>query len=234
MTPILFYGVPSGCSFGSIVALEWSGLPYRLCRIDMPAQVMSDAYARINPVRETPSLMTADGRLISESVAILHHIAAQGGPAAVRQGEAGFDRLNQMLGYLNTSFFNAFAPLWHALEHGAEGPEKDALRHYGAGKVRRAHQQLQAMLGDQPWLLGQERSLADAYFSGLARWTAYHDVLDRKKDYPSLERLFNQLEADPAVQFAHVVEKQGAALEQVGAGGYQGHLTLEEALRLLP
>ena len=23
MTPILFYGVPSGCSFGSIVALEW-------------------------------------------------------------------------------------------------------------------------------------------------------------------------------------------------------------------
>lgn len=233
MTPILFYGVPSGCSFGSIVALEWSGLPYRLCRIDMPAQVTSDAYARINPVRETPSLMTADGRLISESMAILHHIAAQSGPAGARQGEPAFDRLNQMLAYLNTSFFGAFAPLWHALEHGAQGPEKDALRRYGAGKVRRAHEQLHAMLGQQPWLLGTERSLADAYFSGLARWTAYHDVADRK-DYPGLERLYGQLEADPAVQFAHAVEKEGAAVKMRGAGGFQGHVTLEEALRLLP
>jgi len=37
MNPILFYGVPEGCSFGAIVALEWSGLPYQLCRIQMPA-----------------------------------------------------------------------------------------------------------------------------------------------------------------------------------------------------
>ena len=36
MEPVLFYGVPSGCSFGSIVALEWLGIPYKLCRIDMP------------------------------------------------------------------------------------------------------------------------------------------------------------------------------------------------------
>ncbi|MCR7705994.1 glutathione S-transferase, partial [Pseudomonas aeruginosa] len=35
MEPVLFYGVPHGCSFGSIVALEWLGRPYRLCRIEM-------------------------------------------------------------------------------------------------------------------------------------------------------------------------------------------------------
>ncbi|MGO7258855.1 glutathione S-transferase N-terminal domain-containing protein, partial [Rhizobium brockwellii] len=77
MSPILFYGVPEGCSFGSIVALEWSGLPYRLCRVEMPEMVSTDDYARINAVGETPSLLLEDGRTISESMAILHHIGAR-------------------------------------------------------------------------------------------------------------------------------------------------------------
>ena len=73
----LFYGVPEGCSFGSIVALEWSGVPYNLCRVDMPETVSGIDYKRINPVGETPTLMLPDGRLISESMAILGHIAAK-------------------------------------------------------------------------------------------------------------------------------------------------------------
>ncbi|MFC6980781.1 hypothetical protein [Microbulbifer taiwanensis] len=52
MTPVLFYGVPSGCSFGSIVALEWLGKPYQLCRVEMPEAATSDSYRRINPWRK--------------------------------------------------------------------------------------------------------------------------------------------------------------------------------------
>ena len=62
MTQILFYGVPSGCSFGSIVALEWLGRPYRHCRIAMPEVVSGPDYRRLNSVGETPTLLTADGR----------------------------------------------------------------------------------------------------------------------------------------------------------------------------
>jgi hypothetical protein len=78
MTPILFYGVPSGCSFGSIVALEWLRQPYHLCRIDMPGQVQGEDYRRLNPLGETPTLRTAQGELLSESLAILNHLAAKG------------------------------------------------------------------------------------------------------------------------------------------------------------
>jgi glutathione S-transferase len=38
MQPVLFYGVPQGSSFGSIVALEWLEQPYQLCRIEMLQQ----------------------------------------------------------------------------------------------------------------------------------------------------------------------------------------------------
>ncbi|MCU7374320.1 glutathione S-transferase family protein [Paucibacter sp. O1-1] len=232
MTPVLFYGVPSGCSFGSIVALEWLAQPYRLSRIEMPELAITPAYRRINPLGETPTLMTADGALLSESLAILNHLGARDEARRIgfAQGSRDFDRLNQMLAYLNTSFFNAFSPLWHALEHAGDAADAAALRRYGAGNVEKVHAQLEAMLGDRPYLLGEHKTLADAYFIGIARWTRYHEVIDRR-DYPALQRLYERLEADPAVVFAHAIERQTAA---VTAGGYQGHLSLEQAVAALP
>jgi glutathione S-transferase len=228
MVQTLMYGIPSGCSFGSIVALEWLGDPYRLCRIEMPKAVQSEAYRRINPLGETPTLVTATGERISESMAILNHLGSRGVDKGLSfaQGTPGFDRLNQVLAFLNTSFFAAFGPLWYALEHGAEGSDKDVLRAYGATMVAKAHADLEGILGDKDWLLGDRRTLADAYFIGIARWTKYHDVVDRR-DYPGLQRLFEKLEADPAVQFAHAVERGETA---TSGGGFLGEVTLDDIL----
>jgi glutathione S-transferase len=231
MEPILFYGVPEGCSFGSIVALEWAGRPYRLCRIAMPETAASEGYKLVNPVGETPSLMTGTGEVISQSLAILHHLGAGAidRGLAFAQGTAAFDRLNEKLAFLNTSFFEAFSPLWYALENGAEGTEKDALRAFGRRKVEKAHADLEAMLGDRDWLLGDSRTLADAYFVGIARWNEFHEVLDRR-DYPALHRLRQRLEDDPAVRFAHAVEEEQNARS---SGAFRGHVSLNEALELL-
>lgn len=231
MSPILFYGVPEGCSFGSIVALEWIGRPYRLCRVQMPEVVASDAYARINPARETPTLRTADGRFVSESMAILQHLAPlaveQG--LAFRQGTADFDRLNQALAYLNTSYFNAYTPLWYALEHEADGAQGDMLREYGRALVGKAHAHLERRLADGPWLLGPAKTFADAYFAGIARWADFHGVADWSR-YPRLAALRARLADDPAVQYAWAVEHEEA---HPGSGACEGHVSLDEMLREL-
>ena len=230
--PILFYGVPSGCSFGSIVALEWLGQPYQLSRIEMPDVVSSDDYTRVNPIGETPTLRTAAGEFISESIAILNHIGALDldRKLTFAQGTPGFDRLNQMLAYLNTSLFNAYVPFWYAVEHGIEGVEKKVLTDFGRARVQKVHADLSAMLGEKPYLLGEHRTLADAYFIGIARWNEYHQVVDRR-DYPNLQRLYDKLEADPAVIFAHAIERQEPAR---GAGGFAGEIDLEQVLDELP
>lgn len=224
----LFYGVPEGCSFGSIVALEWSGAKYHLCRIEMPEVVSSDDYKQINPIGETPTLMLPDGRLLSESMAILGHIAAK----TVSKGlgfEAGSpddDRLKQMLAFLNTSFFNAFSPLWYAFEHDLTDEAKAALRDYGIAKVEQAHAQLETLLGGKEWLIGDKRSLADAYFMGIARWNDFHKVVDRRQ-FPALNSLYQRMLEDPAVRFAHAIEHEEPA---VSAGGFLGHVSLAEVL----
>lgn len=224
----LFYGVPEGCSFGSIVALDWSGARYNLCRIDMPETVSSADFKRLNPAGETPTLMLPDGRLVSESMAILSHIAAKSFDRGLgfEPGSADDDRLKQMLAFLNTTFFNAFTPLWYTLEHELTEEARDALRAYGIAKVEQAHAQLETLLGSNEWLIGDRRSLADAYFIGIARWNDFHKVVDRTA-YPSLNRLYQRMLDDPAVRFAHAIEHEEKA---TSSGGFQGHVTLGEAL----
>jgi glutathione S-transferase len=224
----LFYGVPEGCSFGSIVALEWSGAKYNLCRVQMPEVVSSADFKRINPVGETPTLMLPDGRMLSESMAILGHIATKtiNKGLGFEPGSPQDDRLKQMLAFLNTGFFSGFGALWYAFEHDLTDEAKAALRDYGIAKVERAHADLETLLGGKEWLIGDRRSLADAYFMGIARWNDFHKVVDRRR-YPALNSLYQRMLEDPAVRFAHAIEHEEPA---VSAGGFQGHVSLDEVL----
>jgi glutathione S-transferase len=232
MEPVLLYGVPQGCSFGSIVAFEWLKQPYRLCRINMPEDMQTDLYARINPVRETPALLLENGTVLTESAAILQNIAARGIGQSLgfAQGTLEFDRLNQRLAFLNTTFFSSFAPLWRAYEMEENPPVQNMLRDLGRSLVAKAHSQLDAMLAGQEWLVGNHRTVADAYFVGLARWATYHRAI-KQSDYPNVLRLFEKLEADPAVAFAHAIEDERPA---TSAGAFRGHVALEELRRQLP
>ncbi|RKU01909.1 glutathione S-transferase [Burkholderia sp. Nafp2/4-1b] len=230
MSPILLYGIPAGCSFGSIVALEWADQPYRLSRITMPGLVTSDAFVALNPAAETPAFVTANGDVLTESVAILGHIGAHAVDRglAFRQGCADFDQLNRMLAWLNTTFFSAFGALWYVYEHDTEGAEKGALQAYGRGKVLKAHRHLEALLarGDGPWLLGARRTLADAYFAGIARWADYHAVFERDA-FPRIAALRARLADDAGVQFAHAIEEN---LPLPASRVFEGHVSLDDAL----
>lgn len=231
MSLILFYGVPEGCSFGSIVALEWSGLPYRLCRVPMPEVVSCAEYSRINTVGETPSLLLPDGRLMSESMAILNYIGAHSIDKGLgfAQGRVEFDQLNQMLAYLNTSFFNAFSPLWHTVEHELEPAEKEVLVAYGTARVEKVHRTLERLLAGRKWLLGGGPGIADAYFAGIARWNDFHEVVDISR-FPAVNDLYQRMQQEPAVRFAHAIEHQEKA---ESTGNFLGEVDLEEALGLL-
>ena len=172
--------------------------------------------------------MLPDGRMLSESMAILGHIAAKtvGKGLGFEPGSPDDDRLKQMLAFLNTSFFNAFGPLWYTIEHEMPDQARNALRDYGVGKVERAHAQLEKLIDGREWLIGDKRSLADAYFMGIARWNDFHTVVDRTQ-FPALNRLYQRMLQDPAVRFAHAIEHEEPA---TSAGGFQGHVSLDDML----
>src|SRR4051794_11286711 len=130
MEPILVYGFPLGSSMGIVAALEWLGQPYRLSRVDMLADMKTDAYARLNDRRETPVLVTDDGRVLTETMAIARWLETRDVERRISfdPGLPAADRMHQLTAFLNTGFTGAFSPLWAALEmEGADPAYRETL-----------------------------------------------------------------------------------------------------------
>ena len=157
MEPILLYGFPLGSSMGLVAALEWLGQPYRLCRVDMLGAMYEAPYARLNPRHETPVLITDQGSVLTETMAIAAWLVARDVDRCIsfepRSPEA--DRMHQLMAFVYTGFTGAFSPLWAALEMKSPDPSfQDALRRWGQDMVMKRHDQLEAMIGATPFLMG--------------------------------------------------------------------------------
>lgn len=228
MEPILLYGVPAGSSMGLVAALEWLGQPYRLCRVDMLGEMREPAYARINARHETPALITDQGRMLTETMAIAAWLEARDGARRISFAplSAEADRMHQLMGFVNTGFTGAFTPLWVALEMESPDPARQSLlRAFGRERVIERHDKLEAMIGDGRYLVGAQPSLADALLVGVARWLEFHAVADIGR-WPKLAALRGHLETDPAVIYATALEDG----ESPGTGACLGHVPLAEVI----
>ena len=229
MEPILLYGFPSGSSMVLIAAMEWLGKPYRLCRVDMFGAMREPSYLRINGRVETPVLVTPEGEILTENIAIALWIAARDSNRRISFDPLSqdADRMHQLMAFINTSFTSAFGPLWTAMEAQESDPAQQALLvRMGTNAVVRRHNQLEEMIGDTPYLVGQHPRLADGLLIGVARWLDFYSVAEADR-WPKLAALRRRLEADPAVIYATALE---TGIEARGSGSLKGHVELAEVI----
>lgn len=229
MEPILVYGFPAGSSMGLVAALEWLGQPYRLTRVDMLGEMREPAFRRLNPRVETPALITHDGRIVTETLAIAEYFAARDSERRISfaPGTAEADRMMQLMAFINTGFTGAFSPLWAAMELPEPDPDHEGhLKRYGEPGVIERHDRLEEMIGEAPFLVGDKPTLADGVLIGVARWLDYHQVAPRSR-WPKLDALRQRIEATPAVEFALAIENGETP---TGTGAMRGHVPLAEVI----
>ncbi|MBP1861010.1 glutathione S-transferase family protein [Rhizobium herbae] len=230
MEPILLYGFPSGSSMGLVAAFEHVGQPYRLCRVDMLTEMKNDTYARLNGRQETPVLITDEGRVLTETMAIAAWLEARDTTRRIsfdrRSPEA--DRMHQLMAFVNTGFTAAFTPLWAAFEMETAKPETLAvLRDFGRASVALRHAQLEALIGDTPFLVGDRLTLADTTLIGVARWAEFHEAVDGNA-YPRLAALRRRIEAESVVQYALAIED---GEKPAGSGACLGQVPLTDVIK---
>jgi glutathione S-transferase len=88
------------------------------------------------------------------------------------------------------------------------------------------HDRLEAMIGDQPFLIGERPTLADGLLVGVARWLDFHQVADPAR-WPKLSALRRRIEADPAVIHATALERGDIGS---GTGACVGHFPLADVI----
>ena len=197
----LYYS-PGACSLSPrIVALE-AGLDLAYEKVDGKAKrtESGEDFWQINPKGYVPALQLDDGAVLTEGPAIVQYLAdlrpASG--LAPANGSLARYRLREALGYINSELHKSYSPLFNPATPEATREERKEY-------LRRRYALIEATLARQPYLLGDDFSVADAYLFTVTRWAQFVD-LDLAA-FPHLLAFQQRVAARPAV--ARALEAEG-------------------------
>lgn len=164
------YFTPGTCSFAPHIVARELGLDVELHRVRLGAEPLVVAenrdFRELNPLGYVPVLELDDGRVLSEGVAILLHLAdahpeAGLAPAA---GTPGRDELQRWLTFTNSELHKTFSPWLFHPEYGEQAASVARERLAKRFAVVDRH------LTGRDYLLGTQFTVADAYLFTIADW----------------------------------------------------------------
>jgi glutathione S-transferase len=222
MTDTILFYTPGACSLACQVALEWLGQPYRLCRIEK--EIRGGAiYRLVNPRAQVPALRV-DGRILCETNAILTHIADRDPAAQLLPSNGTWERdvANQGLAQLNSGFHPAFWPYFSPQRYVKEESMFESVKAAALDAMGRELALVNGQLSQRTFMLGDTRSVLDAYLQAMARWA--NKLVDMPALYPQVWRHQKLMAKDPAVRLGQAIERGETV--SIGPGGFQGHVEL--------
>jgi GST-like protein len=203
----LLYGSRNSGSAAVEAALELTKAPYRI--VDAATWRKKDdpkSFARLqaaNPLHQVPTLVCPDGTLLTESAAILIHLAlahprARLLPAdASRRGSA----IRAMV-FIVANCYAAIGVIDYPERWTGSRKDKDANETLRKGARKRLHK-LWSLFAEQfdaghsRFLFGEQLTAADLLAAVVSRWSGARAHLAKK--HPALHALVERVEAHPQV-----------------------------------
>jgi glutathione S-transferase len=139
---------------------EEMGLPYRLETVSFPT---SEAYRALNPLGTVPFLEDAGGVAINESVAMMLYLAQRYGPTPLLPAadDQSLARVLQMTVFGEATIAAGLNPLLAAHFVAPEADKRNWSVRGQEGRMKQAIGYVADMLGSDPFLAGDELTLAD-------------------------------------------------------------------------
>lgn len=183
------------------ILLEEVGADYQRVIIDMEKGEETQAeFLAINPRGQIPALVLPDGSLLTESAAIVLHIADSHPEAGLLPAPGGVERAQvyRWLFYAVANIYEADLRLYYSERFATEASCADSIKHRAREDMNKAWELLEQELGEGPFLLGEQYSVIDPYLLMLAYWHEQpQDLLTR---CPKLKRLCDTVQKRPSVQ----------------------------------
>lgn len=192
------YYKPGACSLASHIALREAGFNPEIEAVDLPTHKTASGvdFYTINPKGYVPALITDEGELLTEGVAIMQYLADLKPEAKLLPPPATLARarVQEALNFVATEVHKGFSPFFNPTTH----PETKAAV---PANVGRRFDALEAQLADgRDYLLGADFTVADGYLFTVLGWSPYIG-LDLVK-WPNLSAYRARIAARPGVQAA--------------------------------
>ncbi|HSN21814.1 MAG TPA: glutathione S-transferase family protein [Usitatibacter sp.] len=162
-----------GCGNAIVeAAFALAGVPLECEEVDYsPGSPTRDRLLAVNPLGQVPALILPDGRVLTESLAILHYLddLEPGARLIPPPGDATRAAFYRWSMFLVAAIYPTFTygddpRKWVANEEGAKQLRESTDRHREALWL-----QVESVAG-APWFLGERASALDLYLAVMTRW----------------------------------------------------------------
>ena len=142
---------------------EEMGLPYQAVKVTFPP---SEAYLKLNAMGAVPFLEDGDVA-INESVAIMLYLAQKYGPTPLlpEKSDPAFARVLQMTVFSEATIGGGLNALMDAHFGAPDADKRNWSVRTLEGRVEKALNYVEGILGDEPYLAGKNFTLADIAIS---------------------------------------------------------------------
>ena len=173
-------------------ALEEMGLPYRVQGVDHTAgENLGEAFSAISPFHQLP-VLDDDGLILSETGAILIHLAEKSGKLIPADPAARAHVIQGSLAALST-VEGPIQPL-KLMDMGAMGEPGDT-RGFLTGWTRRVLDGVNRRLEGRDWIAADAFTIADLLLASVLRQLRHTDLMD---GYPNVKAFYDRAMARPA------------------------------------
>lgn len=202
MTTLTLYYAPGTCAQAVRIALEEAQAPYTPVRMDFASQQQrSPEYLAINPKGRVPALVTEHG-VLTETPALLAYVAQRFAQAGLAPADAfGFARMQEFNSYLASTVHVAHAHRPRASRWADEPEAQAAMQRKVPANMTECFDVIERhYLGDGPWVLDGQYTVADGYLFTVAGWLK-SDGVDIAR-FPKVHAHSRRMAARQAVQRA--------------------------------
>lgn len=191
------YYTPGACSLSPhIVACE-AELPLELVKVDLQSKrtQTDEDFLQINPNGYVPTLLLNDGNKLTEGPAIVQYFADQVPEKKLAPPAGTFERyqLQQWLNFISTELHKSFSPLFNP-------SVPDEVKQWAKNLLAKRLDTTAQHLESQPFLLGENFTVADAYLFVILSWRKHVGLETPQR--PALDHYADKIAARPAVQKA--------------------------------
>jgi len=199
---LTLYGRPHSGSLAVEILLDELGLEYkRVLVTGYRENIQPASFAAINPLRQVPALTLEDGSLLTESAAMMLHLAdahPAAGLAPAQNDPARAPYLRWMI-YLAATIYPTAMHIFHPENYVADEVRFEEIKAYSTGVLAQQWQVVDAALGQGGHFAGGRLSAADLYMVMFALWFEETPGLG---DLANTRRFLDRMKPRPSVQAA--------------------------------
>ncbi|PJK28916.1 glutathione S-transferase family protein [Minwuia thermotolerans] len=196
MTEYVLHNRRGSGGFAVEAALAMAGADFRLADIDAPVSTpLPESFRAINPWKQVPVLDLPDGTRMTETAAMLIHIADAFPRAGIAPAPGSPDRA-QFLRWTAFLATNVYESVLRRVYPDRYTDDPAGVEAVASAAVRRGMEALRVVedaIGPHGVLLGERLSVADVYLAMLHRW------VDKREALPRCTALRRRVAADEVV-----------------------------------